>query len=483
MHTLETVEQRLKKGLTYFGLLYDMGAGKTPTAINILRMWYAHEKRAMKTLIFTPPAVVRQWHEEWVKFGGERYKTQVVPLVGDGKKRIKLLKESKDAFIFVTNHEALSMPDFWQELKDFGFECCVNDESHETSNPTAKRTQALIGGPKRDKRIKRAITPFADTVKYKLILTGTLDMGNLERVWAQYRFLSPNIFSRNFYEWKNKYFVDRNAGMLKANKEIASRHFPNWEARPGTIERLNRIIFEHSHRVEKKDCLDLPPLVRLKRTVELSTPQKRAYQQMKDEYVAFLNGEICSAAIALTKLLRMQQMIAGVFKTEAGEVVWIGENRIKALKETLAEMDLKKDKVIIWCHFAECYPHIEKMLQEEGIGYRSLVGGLGDKKREEVKDAFKNDESVRALLANQAAGGTGLNLIVASYMVYYSKGPSLKLDQQSNDRNYRGGSEIHDQVTRIDLCTPNTTDEVINESLANKKDISMELMKQKLHLI
>jgi SNF2 family DNA or RNA helicase len=80
------------------------------------------------------------------------------------------------------------------------------------------------------------------------------------------------------------------------------------------------------------------------------------------------------------------------------------------------------------------------------------------------------------MIANQKAGGVGINLVEASYSIYYSKSFSLEDDLQSEARNYRGGSQMHHRVTRIDLVARGTIDELITSSLANKQDVSQTIL-------
>ena len=91
-------------------------------------------------------------------------------------------------------------------------------------------------------------------------------------------------------------------------------------------------------------------------------------------------------------------------------------------------------------------------------------------------DEFRNDPEIRVIICNQAAAGVGINLIEASYSIYYSKNFSLEHDLQSGARNYRGGSEVHEKVTRIDLIAENTIDELVNEALSNKQNISDRIL-------
>jgi len=80
------------------------------------------------------------------------------------------------------------------------------------------------------------------------------------------------------------------------------------------------------------------------------------------------------------------------------------------------------------------------------------------------------------MIANQKAGGVGLNLIEASYCVYYTRSYSLEDDLQSEARNYRGGSEVHKKVTRIDLVTQGSVDQLILNALEKKQDLAENIL-------
>jgi SWI/SNF-related matrix-associated actin-dependent regulator 1 of chromatin subfamily A len=91
-------------------------------------------------------------------------------------------------------------------------------------------------------------------------------------------------------------------------------------------------------------------------------------------------------------------------------------------------------------------------------------------------DKFQEDPEYKVIIANQASGGTGLNLTAASYMVYFSKSFSLAHDLQSEARNYRNGSQIHESITRIDLIAKDTIDELITEALNKKVEIAETIL-------
>jgi SNF2 family DNA or RNA helicase len=108
-----------------------------------------------------------------------------------------------------------------------------------------------------------------------------------------------------------------------------------------------------------------------------------------------------------------------------------------------------------------------------------LIGGMTDTTRQEAIDRFQTDSGVNVMISNQSAGGIGVNLTAASYMLYFSKSFSLEADIQSEARAHRGGSEIHDKITRIDLVSPGSVDEVITLALWNKVDVSESILKMR----
>jgi SNF2 family DNA or RNA helicase len=81
------------------------------------------------------------------------------------------------------------------------------------------------------------------------------------------------------------------------------------------------------------------------------------------------------------------------------------------------------------------------------------------------------------LIGHPGSGGIGVNLTASSVSIFYSRGFSLEHDIQAEARNYRGGSERHDKITRIDLVAPGTIDEEVVRKLHAKQTISDVILK------
>jgi SNF2 family DNA or RNA helicase len=148
---------------------------------------------------------------------------------------------------------------------------------------------------------------------------------------------------------------------------------------------------------------------------------------------------------------------------------------MEVLRETLEDL-IDAHKVIVWACFRENYAMLSSMLNEQKINHTVLYGGMTEKQRVVNIEAFTKNDACRVLVANQAAAGLGINLVEASYSLYFSRNFSLEQDLQSEARNYRGGSEMHAKVTRIDLVTPGTIDEVILKALASKQNIADNIL-------
>jgi SNF2 family DNA or RNA helicase len=187
------------------------------------------------------------------------------------------------------------------------------------------------------------------------------------------------------------------------------------------------------------------------------------------------------AQLAITKALRLQQITSGYAKTDDGKEYGIDDNpRLRALESLLEEIT-KDNKVIIWACFRFNYAQIGELCQKMGIAYRALHGDIPTAEKQSAIQDFRSDPTVKVMIANQASAGVGVNLQEASYSIFYSRNFSLENDLQAEARNYRGGTELlHDKVTRIDLISPNTIDELIATALALKQNVSDQVLGWKI---
>lgn len=443
-------------------LFFEPGCGKTRCTIEILRHKFLGGLRP--TLIICPLAVCENWRRELLQYS-EILDDQIVLLIGD-KKVSKLRDRKSDNQIFITNFESfISAPflGFVHQLMKTGNGVVVVDESQKIKNIQSKRTKAIL--------------KLGTLVKTRFILTGTPVLNTPLDIYTQFKFLNngqsfPDAMGNpmNFYAFRATFMEDKNSTMPKF------KYFPNWKIRPNALNVLNEKILDVSMRVEKKDCLDLPELVRSTRYVELEGEARRLYQDMKRDFIAYMGDRACVATLAIVKALRLLQITNGFITFEGGVTQPLACPKMDALHELLEDLT-PHHKVIVWAVFRENYRGIAQVCDKLKIKYVFLHGEVTQKERVDNMDAFQKDDHVRVLIGNPNAGGIGVNLVAASYSIYFSRNFSLEADIQSEARNYRGGSEIHDRITRIDLVANNTLDETVMTALARKQDISMGMLR------
>lgn len=448
-------------------LAWDPGTGKSCATIQMIRARAAEMGRLPKVLVLGPQVVLKNWAEEFAKFSKIDPK-QVKVLEGPIKKRTAFVKvHSQYAMVLITNYDALADEGFTRALVEFKPDIFVGDEIHYCKNYQAKRA-------KNAQRI-------AVCAKHRYLLTGTPVLNSGMDLWMQYNILDGHLggratFPPNFFIFRNRYFVDENAAWARKQG-----HFPKWVPRQSTYKELSDKIAEKTLRVVKEDCLDLPPLVVKTQEVGLSGDQKTAYDEMKRDFITWVTAELNSgvpqavvARLAITKALRLQQIVSGFVKTDDGETLRFKKvPRLDVLKGEL-ELLAKWHKVIVWANFRENYRMIAEVCEELGLPYVEVHGDIHDK-ASQVKE-FEENPEVRVLIGNQGAGGIGINLVAASYSIYYSRGFKLGDDIQSEARNYRQGSQRHEKITRINLVCPGTIDETISRALEKKQELGNEIL-------
>lgn len=481
-HQLEAISRA--EMIADYGLFWEPGTGKTAATVHMLRSKYNAARRLLRTVIFCPPIVVRNWKDELLRHSALT-PDKIVMLTGSGKQRLALFEKWKDGGrIFVTNYESLQMGELFEALEAWVPEALVFDESHKCKDGTAKRTKKAmqLSTVKVDRKTGVILKPAP---LHRYILSGSPVLNSPLDIFCQFVLLDGGeTFGLNFYAFRARYFRDANAGMPKG------RYFPNWEILPGSIEDINSKVFNKAMRVLKKNCLDLPPMVTTQIKVGMTAAQAQHYKEMKDEYITFIESEEgqkpVAATLAITKALRLMQMTSGYVKTVDGEEIAIEKTpKEEALRELLAELT-PNHKVIVWAVWKENYATIRKACKDLGIEYVELTGDTPEQKRFTNQDLFNQDPKVRVLIGHPGSGGIGINLIASDVSIFYSRNFSLEQSIQAEARNYRGGSEIHEKVTRYDLVCEGTIDELVVEKLASKteisdrvlRDLSLELKKQ-----
>jgi len=472
-HQLQAINRALslKDGeeRTSYLLALDLGTGKSKTVIEIARLQYAKAGRMLRTLVVCPPIVQKNWPAEFDK--NSNIHPIVVPL-GTGTKRLKTITDkmftiggTKKNVVCVVAYQTLLMKKVFDKLVEWKPELIIYDEVHYLKNSQSKRSKAAY-------KLSKIST-------YRYGLTGTPISNSPMDLFGIYKPLDlGETFGVSVVGFKAKYFYDKNAHM---NREV---HFPKWELQPNALPKITKLLEDTSMSVDKDKCLDLPPFVVKNIFVELSDEQKKAYRELKRDLITFVKGnsDPATAQLAVTKALRLQQIASGHIKLESGDIHAFKETpRDKALAEILEAVVRDNSKTIIWAVFKQNYTAIKSVCEKLGLRYVEVHGGVPQKKKFEAIETFNEDKNIPIFIGHPDSVGIGINLVAAKYSIFYSRNFSFVADEQAEARNYRGGSEIHQKITRLNIVAEGTIDEKVSLALARKEELSAEVLKTIAH--
>ena len=332
------------------------------------------------------------------------------------------------------------------------------DESTVVRNEKAIRTKVVM-----------QLKAYADL---RRILTGLVSPRSPLDLYTQFDFLDWRILGHeSIVTFKRRYCVLEST-LIPVGRDKDSK--VKWR-RIETIvayrnlEELQKKIEPYSYRVLKKDCLDLPPKIYLRREVELTEQQKQLYNDL----VLFSTAELNAAAhvttnMVITKLLRLHQIVCGHVVDEEGKEHDVNSNRISELMELLSD---HSGKAIIWSNYRREIDKIVAALEKEyGEGSVAQFHGGNNKTRLKDETRFLTDPACRFMISTQSSGGRGNTWVNASLVVYFSNSYDLEMRMQSEDRCHRDG--LKHSVTYVDLVAARTVDEKILKALRKKLDMT-----------
>jgi non-specific serine/threonine protein kinase len=357
-----------------------------------------------------------------------------------GADRKGLFKEIPNYDIIITSY-ALVRRDI-AKLKKFKFRYVILDESQ---------------------NIKNAISQTAQSVKelqsdHKLALSGTPIENKLEELWSVFDFLMPG-FLFNVAEFNYRYVT------------------PIMERQDKTVEkRLKLQIFPFILRRMKRDVAkDLPDKVENMAYCELTDEQRDFYLEVLDSTKEELfksieqNGLEKSRMSIFSALLRLRQICCHPKLYDKNGVRGnIESGKFEQLKIMLGQIIEEGHRVLIFSQFVEMLDIIKEWLKSEEIKFEYLTGSTKD--RGEVVERFNTDPTIHIFLVSLKAGGTGLNLTGADYVIHYDTWWNPAVEDQATDRAYRIGQTKKVFVYRF--ITKGTVEEKIQYLKQKKRNLA-----------
>lgn len=410
----------------------DMGLGKTIQAIAFILAKTAEGP----ALVIAPTSVCMNWRLEIERFAP----SLEVILFGPGDRQ-EVLDNMGPGKVMISSYGLLQ-----SEEKTVGkvhWRIAVLDEAQAIKNFNAKRSQA-------------ALKIDAD---FRLATTGTPIENNLDELWSIFHFINPGLLgSRRHFQRRFATPVEREGSQAASSQ-------------------LNALISPFLLRRTKAQVLRaLPAKTEISLPVELSEEERAFYEALRRDLVSELNelrrqnpaqlrfhvlGAITKLRLAVcdTRLVRADSTLAS--------------SKQMAFAELLDELLKNGHKVLVFSQFVRHLELIRPILEERGVGYHYLDGSTPTKERAAAVAAFQNGEH-DVFLISLRAGGLGLNLTAANYVIHLDPWWNPAVENQASDRAHRLGQTK--PVTIYRLVSQNTIETNILDLHQKKRRLAEQLL-------
>jgi non-specific serine/threonine protein kinase len=418
------------------GILADeMGLGKTVQTLAFLQ--YMLEKgHSDPNLIVVPTSVLPNWEREAAKFVPDMKR-----LVIYGNKRQGLFKKIAKSHLVITTY-ALLRRDL-EELQKVEFNSVILDEAQNIKNPNTIT----------------AISVRRINARLRLCLSGTPIENNLFELWSLFEFLMPGFLgAQNAFQ----------RGVVKPIKDgdNDTLDFLRTRVKPFILRRTKAEVAK-----------DLPPKIENVTYCGLEEEQAALYavlaKRLKEQVLTTIDqkGMAKSQMSILDALLKLRQICCHprLLKIDLpGAHTNVPSGKFDAFKNMVADIVEEGHKVLVFSQFVQMLQIIRNWLNMENIPYTYLDGASKD--RFAQVDRFNNSPEIPIFLISLKAGGTGLNLTSADYVIHYDPWWNPAVESQATDRTHRIGQTK--QVFSYKLICQNTVEEKILQLQERKKGIA-----------
>lgn len=407
----------------------DMGLGKTVQALGALLL----RGEQGPALVVAPTSVGENWLRETQRFTP----TLNAYLYRDAD-RAGLIESAGPGDLVIVSYQLLQ-----RDAKRFAsrsWHTLVLDEAQFIKNSQTKTSQAI-------RRID------AD---WRIGLSGTPLENHLGELWSLFRTLSPGLLG----SWER--FRQRFADPIERRKDDQRRQ---------SLARLVRPFI--LRRTKDKVLRELPPRTEITLQAELSPLERRVYEDARLAALAELSGvgvgeqqEGQQRIRTLAWLTRLRQLACHPRLVDA---TWKKSSaKLELLMSLVEELREGEHRALVFSQFVKHLTLVREALDQQGVTYQYLDGATPAKERQRRVDAFQAGEG-ELFLISLRAGGTGLNLTGADYVLHLDPWWNPAVEDQATDRAHRIGQER--PVTVYRLVAEGTIEEQILSLHADKREL------------
>lgn len=446
-------------------LANEPGLGKTAVLIRFTQVLKHLGHQPLPVVIICPNSLkFAVWQRELAAWAPE-LTVQVVD--GSAGKRRKQLANQADVYVInwdgVRLHSRLApygqisltdaerMP---KELNELQPRAVFMDEAHRLKSPQTAWT--------------RAAWAVAHQARYRVAATGTPVTDNVGDFWSLGHALEPTWLPA-----KTK-FMDRYA-------QVSLNFFGGAEVvgvNPNNKDELFSIMDPLTRRVPKQLALpQLPPKLPVQyRHTPMSTKQQKAYDSMREEMLAMLDGGLLVAGDDRTKFLRLMQ-----FAAASAEIIEDGSVKLTSPSSKVDDViDLLEEMgdapLVVGAVSRQLIELVGKKLEQLKIPHGYVTGAYTPAERRLAVDNFQAGR-IRVILVTLGAGAEGITLTRADTLLFMQEDFSEVANKQFTDRIHRIGSEQHAAIRIIKQITPDSVEERKLELLEGKRTRMEEILR------
>lgn len=407
----------------------DMGLGKTVQALGVL----LERGSGGPALVVAPTSVGDNWVRET-----EKFTPGLRPLLYRDSDRAALIESASENDLVIVSYQLLQ-----RDAKRFAsraWHTLVLDEAQFIKNSQTKTSQAV-----------RQLE--AD---WRIGLSGTPLENHLGELWSLFRTISPGLLG----SWER--FRTRFADPIERHKDDERRQSLARLVRPFILRRTKDTVLK-----------ELPPRTEITLQAELSSEERKRYEDIRLAALAELSGAGEDSQQAgqkrirtLAWLTRLRQLACHPRLVDAS---WNRSSaKLDLLLSLIEELRDGEHRALVFSQFVKHLSVIREKLDEQGIVYQYLDGSTPAKERQRRVDAFQQGEGDLFLISLKA-GGTGLNLTGADYVIHLDPWWNPAVEDQATDRAHRIGQER--PVTVYRLVAGGTIEEQILALHADKREL------------
>jgi SNF2 family DNA or RNA helicase len=408
----------------------DMGLGKTIQALAII----LHKTHLGPTLVVAPTSVCFNWIMEI-----QRFAPTLNPILFGSADREDTIHSLKSFDILITSYGLLQQES--ELLSSRHWQTIILDEAQAIKNIATKRSKAAM----------------ALKGDFKLITTGTPIENHLGELWNLFNFINPGLlgsldqFNRRFI---NPIVKQQNRTLLRKLKRLIS---------PFILRRIKSQVLE-----------ELPPKTEIILQVDLSDEETAFYEAIRRNALDHIENSSHPGnrqMMILSEIMKLRRACCAPSMVLPDTT--LSSSKLQLFETILSELRENNHKALVFSQFVGYLTLIRSQLDKAGINYRYLDGSTPVKKRQEEVEAFQAGDGDLFLISLKA-GGTGLNLTAADYVIHMDPWWNPAVEDQASNRAHRIGQQH--PVTIYRLITKNTIEEKIVKLHQDKRELADTLL-------